>query len=170
MICCAKCAWPLKYASSARHPESLSPYTGTNGSAATAKPSPLPVRTTPVIPSDQRFPVVVLGASTGGPATVMRLAPGFTRDFPAAVFLCSTCRRLHHAIRRHNSPNSPASASRKRKWRGRAGRHPIYMSRRAAPSRQSHRPHSARWHIRPHRRLSSKFDVTMELSRPTPAP
>jgi two-component system, chemotaxis family, protein-glutamate methylesterase/glutaminase len=36
---------------------------------------------------DQRFPVVVLGASTGGPATVMRLAPGFTRDFPAAVFL-----------------------------------------------------------------------------------
>jgi two-component system chemotaxis response regulator CheB len=40
-----------------------------------------------VIPVDQRFPVVVLGASTGGPATVMRLAPGFTRDFPAAVFL-----------------------------------------------------------------------------------
>jgi two-component system chemotaxis response regulator CheB len=38
-------------------------------------------------PVDQRFPLVVLGASTGGPATVMRLAPGFTRDFPAAVFL-----------------------------------------------------------------------------------
>jgi two-component system, chemotaxis family, protein-glutamate methylesterase/glutaminase len=37
--------------------------------------------------SDMRFPVVVLGASTGGPATVMRLAPGFTRDFPAAVIL-----------------------------------------------------------------------------------
>ena len=37
--------------------------------------------------SDQRFPVVVLAASTGGPATVMRLAPGFTHDFPAAVFL-----------------------------------------------------------------------------------
>jgi two-component system, chemotaxis family, protein-glutamate methylesterase/glutaminase len=34
-----------------------------------------------------RFPVVVLAASTGGPATVMRLAPGFTRDFPAAVIL-----------------------------------------------------------------------------------
>ena len=60
---------------------------GANGSAATAKPAPMPVRTTPVIPADQRFPVVVLGASTGGPATVMRLAPGFTRDFPAAVFL-----------------------------------------------------------------------------------
>jgi two-component system, chemotaxis family, protein-glutamate methylesterase/glutaminase len=38
-------------------------------------------------PLDQRFPIVVLGASTGGPATVMRLAPGFTRDFPASVFL-----------------------------------------------------------------------------------
>src|SRR5277367_239034 len=36
---------------------------------------------------DQRFPVVVLAASTGGPATVMRLAPGFTADFPAAVIL-----------------------------------------------------------------------------------
>jgi two-component system, chemotaxis family, protein-glutamate methylesterase/glutaminase len=36
---------------------------------------------------DQRFPVVILGASTGGPATVMRLAPGFTADFPAAVIL-----------------------------------------------------------------------------------
>jgi two-component system chemotaxis response regulator CheB len=59
---------------------------GTNGSAAPAKSTP-PVRMTPVIPADQRFPVVVLGASTGGPATVMRLAPGFTRDFPAAVFL-----------------------------------------------------------------------------------
>ncbi len=37
--------------------------------------------------ADLRFPAVVLAASTGGPATVMRMAPGFTRDFPAAVFL-----------------------------------------------------------------------------------
>jgi len=51
--------------------------------AAAAKPSPRPSAGT----SDQRFPVVVLAASTGGPATVMRLAPGFTRDFPAAVIL-----------------------------------------------------------------------------------
>jgi two-component system chemotaxis response regulator CheB len=42
---------------------------------------------TPAENSDTRFPIVVLGASTGGPATVMRLAPGFTRDFPAAVIL-----------------------------------------------------------------------------------
>jgi two-component system, chemotaxis family, protein-glutamate methylesterase/glutaminase len=47
----------------------------------------------PVVPASSngsdnlRFPVVVLAASTGGPATVMRLAPGFTREFPAAVIL-----------------------------------------------------------------------------------
>jgi two-component system, chemotaxis family, protein-glutamate methylesterase/glutaminase len=48
---------------------------------ATTSPSVSPQQPEP------RFPVVVLGASTGGPATVMRLAPGFTRDFPAAVLL-----------------------------------------------------------------------------------
>jgi two-component system chemotaxis response regulator CheB len=53
---------------------------------ATAKPV-APARPSNVAASELRFPVVVLGASTGGPATVMRLAPGFTRDFPAAVFL-----------------------------------------------------------------------------------
>jgi two-component system, chemotaxis family, protein-glutamate methylesterase/glutaminase len=58
-----------------------------------SKGSPLPTspsvahRSPQPAPLDQRFPIVVLGASTGGPATVMRLAPGFTRDFPAAVFL-----------------------------------------------------------------------------------
>jgi len=67
---------------------------------ANAIQSPLKSTTTPPAPpvsrpanpstaeaSDLRFPVVVLGASTGGPATVMRLAPGFTPDFPAAVIL-----------------------------------------------------------------------------------
>ena len=52
--------------------------------AAPSTPVRRPAQTTA---SDQRCPVVVLAASTGGPATVMRLAPGFTRDFPAAVFL-----------------------------------------------------------------------------------
>ena len=55
-----------------------------------AKPRPqAPVSSRPAVTSglDQRFPVVVLAASTGGPATVMRIAPGFTRDFPAAVIL-----------------------------------------------------------------------------------
>jgi two-component system chemotaxis response regulator CheB len=50
-------------------------------------PSPVASRLAPPTSSDHRFPVVVMAASTGGPATVMRLAPGFTRDFPAAVFL-----------------------------------------------------------------------------------
>lgn len=34
-----------------------------------------------------RFPVVVIAASTGGPATIMRLAPGFPQDLPAAVLI-----------------------------------------------------------------------------------
>ncbi|HET7259650.1 MAG TPA: chemotaxis response regulator protein-glutamate methylesterase [Candidatus Acidoferrum sp.] len=50
---------------------------------STPAPRPVPASSAP----DQRLPVVVLAASTGGPATVMRLAPGFTRDFPAAVIL-----------------------------------------------------------------------------------
>jgi two-component system, chemotaxis family, protein-glutamate methylesterase/glutaminase len=49
--------------------------------------APSAPRSAPSSGLDQRFPVVVLAASTGGPATVMRLAPGFTRDFPAAVIL-----------------------------------------------------------------------------------
>ena len=48
---------------------------------------PVNKRTAPASGFDQRFPVVVLAASTGGPATVMRLAQGFTREFPAAVIL-----------------------------------------------------------------------------------
>jgi two-component system, chemotaxis family, protein-glutamate methylesterase/glutaminase len=55
------------------------------GSSAISRPA----RASDRAPSaaDQRFPVVVLAASTGGPATVMRLAPGFTKEFPAAVIL-----------------------------------------------------------------------------------
>lgn len=56
--------------------------------AAGAKaPAALSKKPAPVSNIDQRFPVVVLAASTGGPATVMRIAPGFTQDFPAAVIL-----------------------------------------------------------------------------------
>jgi len=49
--------------------------------------APATSRPAPSTGVDQRFPVVVLAASTGGPATVMRLAQGFTREFPAAVIL-----------------------------------------------------------------------------------
>jgi two-component system chemotaxis response regulator CheB len=61
-----------------------------NASASGTKvppPAPVSVRPAPTSGLDQRFPVVVLAASTGGPATVMRIAPGFTADFPAAVIL-----------------------------------------------------------------------------------
>lgn len=60
------------------------------GTGGTAKPASVPKASPRPASSganDQRFPVVVLAASTGGPATVMRIAPGFTRDFPAAVIL-----------------------------------------------------------------------------------
>jgi two-component system chemotaxis response regulator CheB len=62
-----------------------------NAVQAPSKPAPAngasPSKFHMQIPDNMRFPVVVLAASTGGPATVMRLAPGFTRDFPAAVIL-----------------------------------------------------------------------------------
>ena len=60
-----------------------------NGTAAKpiARPAASSSRLAAASSGDQRFPVVVLGASTGGPATVMRLAPGFTKDFPAALIL-----------------------------------------------------------------------------------
>ena len=60
------------------------------GAGGTAKPASAPKaspRPAAGSSSDQRFPVVVLAASTGGPATIMRIAPGFTRDFPAAIIL-----------------------------------------------------------------------------------
>jgi two-component system chemotaxis response regulator CheB len=60
--------------------------TSTSAGPASSAPRFAP-RPQPTAPLDQRFPMVVLGASTGGPATVMRLAPGFTAGFPAAVFL-----------------------------------------------------------------------------------
>jgi two-component system chemotaxis response regulator CheB len=56
-----------------------------NGALPVSRPAPVVTRVSSV--ADQRFPVVVLAASTGGPATVMRLAPGFTKEFPAAVIL-----------------------------------------------------------------------------------
>jgi two-component system chemotaxis response regulator CheB len=56
-----------------------------NPPAHASRPAPISERSVAV--ADQRFPVVVLAASTGGPATVMRLAPGFTKEFPAAVIL-----------------------------------------------------------------------------------
>jgi two-component system chemotaxis response regulator CheB len=58
-----------------------------NGASQPVPAASVTSRPVPRSELDQRFPVVVLAASTGGPATVMRLAPGFTRDFPAALIL-----------------------------------------------------------------------------------
>jgi two-component system chemotaxis response regulator CheB len=58
-----------------------------NGASQPVPAASVTSRPVPRSELDQRFPVVVLAASTGGPATVMRLAPGFTRDFPAAIIL-----------------------------------------------------------------------------------
>ena len=37
--------------------------------------------------SNGHFPIVVVAASTGGPATLMRFLPRFPKDFPAAIFV-----------------------------------------------------------------------------------
>jgi two-component system chemotaxis response regulator CheB len=37
--------------------------------------------------ADSKFPLVVIAASTGGPATLMNLVPNFPRDFPGAILL-----------------------------------------------------------------------------------
>jgi len=58
---------------------------GSAAPAAGARPAPTAPKAAANV--EQRFPVVVLAASTGGPATVMRLAPAFTKEFPAAVIL-----------------------------------------------------------------------------------
>jgi two-component system chemotaxis response regulator CheB len=58
-----------------------------NTGSAHPHAKPAAPRASVSVGAEQRFPVVVLAASTGGPATVMRLAPGFTKDFPAAVIL-----------------------------------------------------------------------------------
>jgi two-component system chemotaxis response regulator CheB len=57
-----------------------------NGASPVSRPAPAFTQASSAV-ADHRFPVVVLAASTGGPATVMRLAPGFTKEFPAAVIL-----------------------------------------------------------------------------------
>ena len=41
----------------------------------------------PQTPSGTRLPIAVLAASTGGPATLMKLLPDFPADFPAALLV-----------------------------------------------------------------------------------
>ena len=58
---------------------------------AAAAPRPMPAAPTPLAApagkGNGRFPIVVVAASTGGPATLMRFIPLFPKDFPGAVLL-----------------------------------------------------------------------------------
>jgi two-component system, chemotaxis family, protein-glutamate methylesterase/glutaminase len=78
-----------RFASTLRNaPDAAEPSAASASNAAKNAPVRAAIHTAaPSSGLDQRFPVVVLAASTGGPATVMRMAPGFTSDFPAAVIL-----------------------------------------------------------------------------------
>src|SRR5262252_474547 len=58
----------------------------TGGAKAVSPGAPAPVVKQAASP-DVHFPVVMIAASTGGPATLMRLVPHFPKDFPAAVVL-----------------------------------------------------------------------------------
>jgi two-component system chemotaxis response regulator CheB len=55
--------------------------------AGAPEPRPQAQATKDAGSADARFPLVVIAASTGGPATLMRLMPRFPKDFPAAVIL-----------------------------------------------------------------------------------
>ncbi|HEY6349089.1 MAG TPA: chemotaxis response regulator protein-glutamate methylesterase [Candidatus Angelobacter sp.] len=52
-----------------------------NGAGAAAAPAPAPSK------GNAKFPIVVVAASTGGPATLMKFVPDFPKDFPGAVVL-----------------------------------------------------------------------------------
>jgi two-component system, chemotaxis family, protein-glutamate methylesterase/glutaminase len=57
-------------------------------SATVAAPGQAPSAWKSAVPAgEERFPIVVIAASTGGPAMVMRLAPRFPKNYPAAIFL-----------------------------------------------------------------------------------
>lgn len=54
------------------------------GKAAPVSEKMVPERTTS---PGNRFPIVVIAASTGGPAAIMHIAPAFPKDLPAAVVI-----------------------------------------------------------------------------------
>ena len=51
-----------------------------NGGGAAAAPAP-------AFKGSGKFPIVIVAASTGGPATLMKFVPDFPKDFPGAVVL-----------------------------------------------------------------------------------
>ncbi|MGH9569119.1 MAG: protein-glutamate methylesterase/protein-glutamine glutaminase [Candidatus Angelobacter sp.] len=55
--------------------------------AASVRPEPSRANTASPARGSGRFPLVVVASSTGGPATLMKFAPGFPEDFPGALIL-----------------------------------------------------------------------------------
>jgi len=63
-------------------PAPRNPEPARNGNAAAAAPGSA---STPA--RSGKFPIIVVAASTGGPATLMKFVPAFPKDFPGAVVL-----------------------------------------------------------------------------------
>ena len=64
--------------------------TATRVKAAVSAPAPANGKArapVPAAPTGTKFPIVVIAASTGGPAAVMKVVAGLPRDFSAAVLL-----------------------------------------------------------------------------------
>jgi two-component system chemotaxis response regulator CheB len=66
--------------SPARTEPASAPAPAANGRPTVAPPTPPKV-------AAGKFPIVVMAASTGGPATLMKFIPSFPKDFPGAVIL-----------------------------------------------------------------------------------
>ena len=66
-------------ASSPRTEPTGSPAPASNGKAVVVPPAPAK--------GGGKFPIVVMAASTGGPATLMKFIPSLPKDFPGAVIL-----------------------------------------------------------------------------------
>ncbi|MGH9670870.1 MAG: protein-glutamate methylesterase/protein-glutamine glutaminase [Terriglobales bacterium] len=57
------------------------------GAPAAPKPAPSAAFSAPAQGSGERFPIVVVAASTGGPAALMKFVPTFPKNFPGAVLV-----------------------------------------------------------------------------------
>jgi len=94
--------------------------------------SPAPMR------SSSKFPIVAIAASTGGPATLMKLIPSFPSDFPAAG--ATHARELYHAICPAARGSMLHQGERGGARRNRLSRNRLYLPRISPPSRLRYRP------------------------------
>jgi len=82
-----KVAAKVRVVRTATRPKSAQAMALLDASHAAQGPAGPPARATIEAPSGERCPLVVMAASTGGPATLMRMVPNLRKDFPAAVVL-----------------------------------------------------------------------------------